>query len=114
MRRHQRQLACRKHAAATAGWGRGPGREPRHRLGLESPPMTESTLPSAWELTFEQLAARRGQPAVVVLNVLSAEQFAAAHVPGSLNLPLAEIESRVATLIPDRRAEVIVHCANDT
>jgi rhodanese-related sulfurtransferase len=50
--------------------------------------------------------ARRGL--VTVLDVRPAEEFAAGHVPGALNIPIQELERRLAEL--PRRKEVIAYC----
>ena len=34
------------------------------------------------------------------------------HLPGALHLPLDELESRAASVLPDKDAEVIVYCAS--
>lgn len=34
------------------------------------------------------------------------------HLPGALHLPLDEVESRAARILPDKNAEVVVYCAS--
>jgi rhodanese-related sulfurtransferase len=34
------------------------------------------------------------------------------HLPGALHLPLGDVESRAASALPDRDAEVVVYCAS--
>jgi rhodanese-related sulfurtransferase len=36
------------------------------------------------------------------------------HLPGARSLPLDELESTIATLVPDKRAEIVVYCWNFT
>lgn len=36
------------------------------------------------------------------------------HLPGARSLPLEEVESTVPSLIPDKRAEIVVYCWNFT
>jgi rhodanese-related sulfurtransferase len=36
------------------------------------------------------------------------------HLPGARSLPLEDVESTIATLVPDKRAEIIVYCWNFT
>jgi rhodanese-related sulfurtransferase/DNA-binding transcriptional ArsR family regulator len=50
--------------------------------------------------------ARRGL--VVVLDVRPAEEFAAGHVPGAVNIPIAELEKRLGEL--PKRKEVVAYC----
>jgi rhodanese-related sulfurtransferase len=45
---------------------------------------------------------------VTVLDVRPPEEFAAGHVPGAVNIPVHELEKRLAEL-PKRR-EVVAYC----
>ena len=36
------------------------------------------------------------------------------HLPGARSLPLEEVERTIATLVPDKRAEIVVYCWNFT
>ena len=45
---------------------------------------------------------------VTVLDVRPADEFAAGHVPGAVNIPLADIEAHVAGLDPNR--EIVAYC----
>jgi rhodanese-related sulfurtransferase len=56
------------------------------------------------------LRARR----IVLVDVLSPESFAAAHIPGAINLPMAEIASRAGALLPDRHAAIVAYCGGPT
>jgi hydroxyacylglutathione hydrolase len=44
----------------------------------------------------------------VVIDVRSVGEWDAGHVPGSLNLPLAHLEQRLAEI--PRQADLVVHC----
>lgn len=50
--------------------------------------------------------ARRGL--VVVLDVRPPEEFAAGHVPGAVNIPIAELEKRLGEL--PKRKEIVAYC----
>ena len=50
--------------------------------------------------------ARRGL--VTVLDVRPPEEFAAGHVPGAVNIPVHELETRLSEL--PRRKEVVAYC----
>lgn len=50
--------------------------------------------------------ARRGL--VTVLDVRPPEEFAAGHLPGAVNIPIAELEKRLREL--PRRKEVVAYC----
>jgi rhodanese-related sulfurtransferase len=56
------------------------------------------------------LRARR----IVLVDVLSPESFAAAHIPGAINLPVADIARRAPEVLPDRDAHVVTYCGGPT
>ncbi|MER9949489.1 metalloregulator ArsR/SmtB family transcription factor [Mesorhizobium sp. M0047] len=56
----------------------------------------------------EDLVSRLHDGLVTVLDVRSEDEFALGHLPGALNIPLAELERRLAEL-PAKR-EVIAYC----
>jgi rhodanese-related sulfurtransferase len=70
----------------------------------------------AWRLLAAFLARRRVpellKAGAQVVDVRSLEEFAGGHVPGSLNIPLHELDQRLAELDPARW--VIVCCASGT
>lgn len=45
---------------------------------------------------------------VTVLDVRPEDEFALGHLPGAINLPLSELEKRLADLDPDR--EIVAYC----
>ena len=55
-----------------------------------------------------ELLERARQGLVTVLDVRPAEEYAAGHLPGAINIPLAELEARLESL--DSRKEVIAYC----
>jgi ArsR family transcriptional regulator len=56
----------------------------------------------------EDLVSRLHDGLVTVLDVRPEDEFAVGHLPGALNIPLAELERRLGELPPDR--EVIAYC----
>jgi 3-mercaptopyruvate sulfurtransferase SseA len=65
-------------------------------------------------ITREALIGALRSRGIVLVDVLSPESFAARHIPGAVNLPVAEIERRAAAVLPDRRAPVVVYCGGPT
>lgn len=62
-------------------------------------------------VTPAELAARRaGKNAPVVLDVRAPAEFAEGHVPGAINVPHDQVESRLAELRQYRDREVVVYC----
>ena len=56
----------------------------------------------------EDLVSRLHDGLVTVLDVRPEDEFAVGHLPGALNIPLAELERRLSELPADR--EVIAYC----
>lgn len=56
----------------------------------------------------EELLKRARDGLVTILDVRPADEFAAGHVPGALNIPLHELELRIAELDPDQ--EIVAYC----
>ena len=48
---------------------------------------------------------------IILINVLSKSDFDDCHISGSINIPLAELPSKLHTL--DRNKKIIVHCAHE-
>lgn len=55
-----------------------------------------------------ELLARARKGLVTVLDVRPAEEYAAAHIPGAVNVPLGRLESYLSRL--PRRKEVVAYC----
>ena len=55
-----------------------------------------------------ELLARAKEGLVTVLDVRPAEEFAAGHIPGAINVPLDKLEGLLASL--PRRKEVVAYC----
>lgn len=56
----------------------------------------------------EELLARARKGLVTVLDVRPAEEYAAAHIPGAINVPLDRLESYLSRL--PKRKEVVAYC----
>lgn len=59
-------------------------------------------------VTREELLARLRAGLVTVLDVRPADEFAAGHLPGAMNIPLGELEARLSELNPWQ--EVVAYC----
>jgi rhodanese-related sulfurtransferase len=57
-------------------------------------------------------ALRAGR--ITLVDVLSPESFAAMHIPGAINLPVADIPRCAPELLPDRRARIVTYCGGPT
>lgn len=56
----------------------------------------------------DELLERVREGLVTVVDVRPPEEFAAGHIPGAVNVPLAEIEQRLHEL--PRRREIVAYC----
>lgn len=56
----------------------------------------------------EELARRVRSGAVTVIDVRPREEFAAAHLPGAMSLPLGELPTRLKEL--QKRREIVAYC----
>jgi len=52
--------------------------------------------------------------ALVILNVMPKETFANCHIPGSINLPIVDVQTRARQLIANFNQEIAVYCAGAT
>lgn len=66
---------------------------------------TEAVTPAALS---ERLGA--GDPPVVVLDVRTAAEFAAGHVPGAVNIAYDQLEARIAEIDAARDTDIVVYC----
>jgi phage shock protein E len=77
-----------------------------------APPTDEAGRVDAAELS-RRISTRT---APVILDVREADEFAAGHLPGAVNIPHGEIvaapEAAVAAILPDTGTEVVVYCAS--
>ena len=55
-----------------------------------------------------ELLARAKKGLVTVLDVRPAEEYAAGHLPGAINIPIEQLESRLGKL--SKKREVIAYC----
>jgi rhodanese-related sulfurtransferase len=66
------------------------------------------------QISRDEMIARLHDPSLTIVNVLAREAWKAQKIPGSLSLPVAEIPSRAATVLPDKNADIAVYCASPT
>ena len=78
-------------------------KSPGERLQSETRPISR-----------HELLGRLGDPSVILLNVMPKETFERAHILHSINLPVAEIESRARQVLPQVDREIIVYCMGPT
>lgn len=63
------------------------------------------------EISREEIRDHLGDPSVVLVDARPAEAFAQSRIPGSLSLPVADVERRARALLTDPAREIVVYCA---
>jgi rhodanese-related sulfurtransferase len=66
------------------------------------------------DVTLAQMRGLVRDPNVVVLDVLSPEAYAVAHLPGAINIPTGQLRDRVAAELPDPTRPIVVYCGGPT
>ena len=65
-------------------------------------------------LSLDEMRARIRDRNVVILDVLSPEAYAAAHIPRAINIPLADLRERAPVELPDRSRDIVAYCGGPT
>jgi rhodanese-related sulfurtransferase len=66
------------------------------------------------QISRDEMVARLHDPSLTIVNVLAREAWKVQRIPGSLSLPVADIASRAASVLPDKNADIAVYCASPT
>ena len=77
-------------------------------------PQSTEKIPGVRTISRDELMARLEDRALVILNVMPKETYADGHIPGSISLPVAEIEAKARALIAKLAQEIAVYCAGPT
>lgn len=51
-------------------------------------------------------------PDTVLIDVRSPGEFASGHLDGALNLPLDQLQQRIASAVPDPNRDLLLYCAS--
>jgi ArsR family transcriptional regulator len=62
-------------------------------------------------ISHQELRARLFDQRLVTIDVMPEERYADGHIPGSINLPVAQIETKARQAIPSLSQEIAVYCA---
>jgi rhodanese-related sulfurtransferase len=77
-------------------------------------PQTDHRAVEPHTISRDELRTRLQDRALVILNVMPRETYADGHIPGSINLPVAEVEAKATSLISDPNQEIAVYCSGPT
>jgi rhodanese-related sulfurtransferase len=69
---------------------------------------------SLTEISRDELVRALRERRITLVDVLSPETFAARHIPGAINLPVADLARRAGKLLPDRNAPIVAYCGGPT
>jgi ArsR family transcriptional regulator len=62
----------------------------------------------------DELVAALRAGRITLIDVLPPESFANVHLPGAINLPVADIPRRAGDVLPDRHAAIVAYCGGPT
>jgi rhodanese-related sulfurtransferase len=74
-------------------------------------------LGTAPDISRQELLARRGDPNLLLVDVLPRESFLDSHLPGAVSLPVADIPALARTVLGDpseTSREIVLYCASPT
>jgi rhodanese-related sulfurtransferase len=77
-------------------------------------PGTHPSDHSVAEISRDEIRARLRDPAFRLVDVLPRASYEEIHLPGAVNLPLLEVESRAGAVLPDLAADIAVYCGGPT
>jgi rhodanese-related sulfurtransferase len=66
------------------------------------------------QIVREEILARLNDPSLLLVNVMPKEAFEEGHIPRSVNLPLAEIETKARQVFPEIGRELVIYCGGPT
>lgn len=66
------------------------------------------------DMTREELLHRLHDPSLTIVDALAQASYESGHIAGAINLPVAQVQERARTLLPDPAAEIVVYCAKFT
>jgi rhodanese-related sulfurtransferase len=65
-------------------------------------------------ISREEILTRLQDRALALINVMPADSFKAGHIPGSINLPIADLELKASRLLSNLAQEIAIYCAGPT
>src|SRR5262245_6296750 len=69
------------------------------------------SIPDDWIVSHDELVARRRDPSITLVDALPLSSFESGHIPGAINLPLADVPERARAVLPDLDREIIAYCS---
>jgi rhodanese-related sulfurtransferase len=73
--------------------------------------MLDFLKPNVPHVTVEEVKKTMdGKEPVFLLDVRSPEEYTKARIPGSINIPITEVEKKIASFVVDKDQKVFVYC----
>ena len=66
------------------------------------------------KISRDELIARLQDHALAIVDVMPRETFADGHIPGAINLPVADVETTASKLLANLAQEIAIYCAGPT
>jgi rhodanese-related sulfurtransferase len=76
--------------------------------------MATTPVESISTITRDELIGALRAGRIVLVDVLSPDSFATRHIPGAINLPVADIARRAPDVLPDRASPIVTYCGAPT
>ena len=76
--------------------------------------MSAESTPAGRPISRNEIRRRLRDPTLVLVNVLPRTTFEDSRIPGSLSLPLTDLASHAAQVLPDPSADIAVYCGGFT
>ena len=74
----------------------------------------EKTFTHSPLISQAEIFSRLQDPSLVLVNVMPKETFETGHIPHSINLPVAEVETKARKVFPRADQEITVYCSGPT
>ncbi len=65
-------------------------------------------------ISRDEILVRLQDRALVIVNVMPVDSFKSSHIPGSLNLPIADIQAKARQVLSNLTQEIAIYCAGPT
>jgi rhodanese-related sulfurtransferase len=65
-------------------------------------------------ISRDEVLAHLQDPSLAIVNVMPVETFDSGHIPGSVNLQVADIPTKAQQLLPNPQQPIVVYCAGPT
>lgn len=64
-------------------------------------------------LTADALTAKlKSGKAPILIDVLGADSYKQSHLKGAINIPYTKVDAVAPTVLPDKKAEIVVYCGS--